>query len=123
MDTGHFCIEALTEQGWKPVMTVNSIIFAIELVLYEPNLSLIPKNPINFEMAQLCQSNYHEFQWRVSETLKGGVFFKRFLFLPLYGEPNTRKRNRDGIDEVMRKMKRISISAEISMEIDPLSIN
>mmetsp|Transcript_11916 Transcript_11916/g.11978 ORF Transcript_11916/g.11978 Transcript_11916/m.11978 type:complete len:105 (-) Transcript_11916:5-319(-) len=104
-------------------MTVNAIIFAIELVLYEPNLNLIPENLLNVEMADLCRNNKNEFQWRVSQTLQGGIFFDKYTFSPLYGEPTNRKRPREGLEDVTRKMKRISLCVEMSMEVDPLSTN
>ncbi|CAG9332247.1 unnamed protein product [Blepharisma stoltei] len=120
IDTGYFAIDALQEEEWKPVMTVNSIIFAIELVLYEPNLNLIPENILNLEIAELYKNNKSEFQWRVSQTLQGGIFFGKYAFAPMYGESTFQKRPREGLDELTRKMKKISISAEMSMEVDPL---
>lgn len=105
LDTGKVYCEALLVDNWKPVMTANSIIFAVELLLYEPNFQSIPPNPMNEEMAYLCQNNLQEFYCRVKQTLEGGLFCNKYLFKQNYSSSTNKKRLGRHSDEPFKKIK------------------
>lgn len=108
--TGEIYIEALQKENWKPVMTLNSIIFAIELVLLKPNLSFVPNNPINQELAYICEVLPEEFENRVLSTLRGECIGNS-QFEPYYGEPINLKRKRNEA-LLCRKLRRLQGNSE-----------
>jgi len=70
--THELFIELLTAKEWKSSFTLNSIIFAIELLLIEPNIRYVPQNSINLEMVHEYVNDKELFQKKVLYTLKGG---------------------------------------------------
>lgn len=108
--TGEIYIEALHKENWKPVMTLNSIIFAIELVLIQPNLSFVPNNPMNQELAYICESHPQEFENRVLSTIRGETIGDS-QFEPYYGKPINLKRKRNE-EFYCRKFRRLHGSSE-----------
>ena len=100
---GNVCLNILRED-WKPVLTINSIIYGLQYlflvlnshltklfcvqiidglifvyVLKEPN----PEDPLNKEAAEVLQSNRRLFETNVQKSLRGGyigsVYFERCL--------------------------------------------
>lgn len=107
IESGVMLLQSLSASDWMPVMTINSIIFAVELILIEPNLSCVPENPINRELANVYSTNKAEFIWRVRQTLDGGEFFgNRIRFLANYGSRTTLKRSREEPDNGFRKARK-----------------
>lgn len=110
VNTGEIYIEALQKENWKPVMTLNSIIFAIELVLMEPNPAFVPDNPMNQELASLYAYCPEEFEHRVLSTIRGESIGDS-QFEPYYGELVNLKRKRN--EEVCcRKMRKLQVNSE-----------
>ena len=75
---GNVCLNILRED-WKPVLTINSIVYGLQYLFLEPN----PEDPLNKEAARELQSNRRSFEYNVQKTMKGGhlngVFFERCL--------------------------------------------
>merc|ERR1712015_426229 len=75
---GNVCLNILRED-WKPVLTINSIVYGLQYLFLEPN----PEDPLNKEAAQELQSNRRVFELNVQKTMKGGhingVYFERCL--------------------------------------------
>lgn len=71
---GNVCLNIL-RQDWKPVLTLSSILYGLQLLFLEPN----PDDPLNKEAAKLLKRNTTEFQHNVTAALRGGyvagVFF------------------------------------------------
>ena len=75
---GNVCLNILRED-WKPVLTINSIVYGLQYLFLEPN----PEDPLNKVAAQELQSNRRSFENNVQKTMKGGhlngVYFERCL--------------------------------------------
>ncbi|KAK3927195.1 NEDD8-conjugating enzyme Ubc12 [Frankliniella fusca] len=75
---GNVCLNILRED-WKPVLTVNSIVYGLQYLFLEPN----PEDPLNKEAAELLQSNRRQFEQNVQKSLRGGYvgsyYFERAL--------------------------------------------
>jgi len=75
---GNVCLNILRED-WKPVLTINSIVYGLQYLFLEPN----PEDPLNKEAALELQSNKRSFEMNVQKTMKGGhlngVYFERCL--------------------------------------------
>lgn len=75
---GNVCLNILRED-WKPVLTINSIVYGLQYLFLEPN----PEDPLNKEAAIELQSNRRMFEQNVQKTMKGGnlngVYFERCL--------------------------------------------
>ncbi|OMJ78051.1 hypothetical protein SteCoe_22254 [Stentor coeruleus] len=95
LDTGAVHMRALQEHEWKPVLTLNSIIFAFETLLNEPDVDLVPCNPINTDMIHVYITDYEKFYERVRWTMNGGVFLEKYVFEYNYGEFKNRRRIRN----------------------------
>eukprot|EP00612_Vaucheria_litorea_P004907 CAMPEP_0171461518 /NCGR_PEP_ID=MMETSP0945-20130129/5933_1 /TAXON_ID=109269 /ORGANISM="Vaucheria litorea, Strain CCMP2940" /LENGTH=217 /DNA_ID=CAMNT_0011987879 /DNA_START=101 /DNA_END=754 /DNA_ORIENTATION=+ len=65
---GKVCLNILRED-WKPVLDINSIIYGLIYLFYEPN----PEDPLNQEAAELYRRNSAEFQRAVKRSLLGGT--------------------------------------------------
>lgn len=65
---GKVCLNILRED-WKPVLDINSVIYGLIYLFYEPN----PDDPLNHEAAQLFRTNVKEFERLVTRTLRGGL--------------------------------------------------
>ena len=78
---GHVCLNILRED-WKPVLTINSVIYGLTFLMLEPNAD----DPLNKEAAQLLESNRKQFEQMVRRTLRGGtmrVGSQSYNFAPL----------------------------------------
>jgi len=75
---GNVCLNILRED-WKPVLTINSIVYGLQYLFLEPN----PEDPLNKEAALELQSNKRLFEQNVQRTMKGGslngIYFDRCI--------------------------------------------
>ncbi|CAG0884787.1 unnamed protein product [Cyprideis torosa] len=75
---GNVCLNILRED-WKPVLTINSIVYGIQYLFLEPN----PEDPLNKEAAEVLQNSRRLFEQNVQKTLRGGTigstYFDRSL--------------------------------------------
>ena len=75
---GNICLNILRED-WKPVLTINSIIYGLQYLFLEPN----PEDPLNKEAAEVLQSNRRVFEQNVQKSMRGGYvgnnYFERCL--------------------------------------------
>lgn len=75
---GNVCLNILRED-WKPVLTINSIVYGLQYLFLEPN----PEDPLNKEAAEVLQNNRRLFEQNVVKSMKGGyignVYFDRCL--------------------------------------------
>lgn len=75
---GNVCLNILRED-WKPVLTVNSIVYGLQFLFLEPN----PSDPLNKEAADMLQANRRAFELTVQKSMKGGyvgsTYFDRCL--------------------------------------------
>lgn len=81
---GHVCLNILRED-WKPVLTINSVIYGLTFLMLEPNAD----DPLNKEAAQQLESNRKQFEATVRRSLKGGsmkVGNQMYTFEPLLRE-------------------------------------
>lgn len=73
---GNVCLNILRED-WKPVLTINSIVYGLQYLFLEPN----PDDPLNKEAAYELQSNRRSFEQSVYRTMRGGhingVYFEK----------------------------------------------
>ncbi|GLD68376.1 NEDD8-conjugating enzyme Ubc12 isoform X1 [Lates japonicus] len=73
---GNVCLNILRED-WKPVLTINSIIYGLQYLFLEPN----PEDPLNKEAAEVLQTNRRLFEQNVHRSLRGGyvgaTYFER----------------------------------------------
>lgn len=65
---GKVCLNILRED-WKPVLDINSVIYGLIYLFYEPN----PDDPLNHEAAELFRKDVRQFERLVSRTLRGGI--------------------------------------------------
>eukprot|EP00304_Pavlova_gyrans_P011934 CAMPEP_0206043342 /NCGR_PEP_ID=MMETSP1466-20131121/8595_1 /ASSEMBLY_ACC=CAM_ASM_001126 /TAXON_ID=44452 /ORGANISM="Pavlova gyrans, Strain CCMP608" /LENGTH=266 /DNA_ID=CAMNT_0053418141 /DNA_START=30 /DNA_END=827 /DNA_ORIENTATION=- len=78
---GHVCLNILRED-WKPVLTINSVIYGLTFLMLEPNAD----DPLNKEAAQLLEQNRRQFEQVVRRSLRGGVMrvgAQSYTFAPL----------------------------------------
>jgi len=75
---GNVCLNILRED-WKPVLTINSIVYGLQYLFLEPNA----EDPLNKEAAQELQTSRRMFEQNVQKTMKGGslngTYFERCL--------------------------------------------
>lgn len=75
---GNVCLNILRED-WKPVLTVNSVIYGLQYLFLEPN----PEDPLNKEAAECLQNNKRLFEQNVYKSLRGGyigtIYFENCL--------------------------------------------
>jgi len=75
---GNVCLNILRED-WKPVLTINSIVYGLQYLFLEPN----PEDPLNKEAADVLQSNRRLFETNVLKAMRGGyvgsTYFDRCL--------------------------------------------
>jgi len=65
---GNVCLNILRED-WKPVLTVNAIVYGLQYLFLEPN----PEDPLNKEAAHELQTNRRLFEQNVQRTIRGGT--------------------------------------------------
>ncbi|DAZ93298.1 TPA: hypothetical protein N0F65_012464 [Lagenidium giganteum] len=63
---GNVCLNILRED-WKPVLDINSVIYGLIYLFYEPN----PDDPLNREAAEMFRNNYSQFEQMVKRSLRG----------------------------------------------------
>lgn len=75
------CVQCFRED-WKPVLTINSIVYGLQYLFLEPN----PEDPLNKEAAEVLQSNKRLFEQNVAKSMRGGhigsMYFERCLKWP-----------------------------------------
>lgn len=64
---GNVCLNIL-RQDWKPILTLSSILYGLQLLFLEPN----PDDPLNKEAAELLKRNKYQFARNVNTALRGG---------------------------------------------------
>ncbi|GFV74284.1 NEDD8-conjugating enzyme Ubc12 [Trichonephila clavipes] len=64
---GNVCLNILRED-WKPVLTINSIVYGLQYLFLEPN----PEDPLNKEAAEVLQNNRRIFEQNVRKAMNGG---------------------------------------------------
>eukprot|EP00128_Syssomonas_multiformis_P009624 Colp12_sorted_trinity150504_noHs@35321 len=75
---GNICLNILRED-WKPVLSINSIIYGLQYLFLEPN----PDDPLNKEAANVLKENRALFAQNVARAMRGGTvdgnYFERCL--------------------------------------------
>jgi len=75
---GNVCLNILRED-WKPVLTVNSVIYGLQFLMLEPNA----EDPLNKEAAEVLQNNTKMFEQNVNKSMRGGyvgqTYFEKCL--------------------------------------------
>lgn len=75
---GNICLNILRED-WKPVLTINSIVYGLQFLFLEPN----PDDPLNKEAAEILSTNRRLFESNVAKSLRGSyigeTYFERCL--------------------------------------------
>ncbi|MBN3315512.1 UBC12 enzyme, partial [Atractosteus spatula] len=87
---GNVCLNILRED-WKPVLTVNSIIYGLQYLFLEPN----PEDPLNKEAAEVLQTNRRLFEQNVQRSLRGGYVGATYFERCLKWQQNTDFSDRD----------------------------
>lgn len=64
---GNVCLNIL-RQDWKPVLTLSSVLYGLQLLFLEPN----PDDPLNKEAAEMLKRDRFEFQKQVTTAIRGG---------------------------------------------------
>lgn len=64
---GNVCLNILRED-WKPVLTINSVIYGLQYLFLEPN----PDDPLNKEAAETLTKNRRVFEQNVYKSMRGG---------------------------------------------------
>ena len=66
-------------EDWKPVLTINSIVYGLQFLFLEPNAD----DPLNKEAAEVLRQNRRVFEQNVARAMRGGyvgsVYFDRCL--------------------------------------------
>lgn len=62
---GNVCLNILRED-WKPVLTINSIIYGLLHLFHEPN----PEDPLNKEAAELLKNDRRQFDYNVKRCIR-----------------------------------------------------
>jgi len=65
---GNVCLNILRED-WKPVLTINSIVYGLQYLFLEPN----PDDPLNKDAAALLKTNRRLFEQNVQKSMRGGM--------------------------------------------------
>eukprot|EP00795_Rhopilema_esculentum_P011464 gene11464-21673_t len=75
---GNVCLNILRED-WKPVLTINSIVYGLQYLFLEPN----PEDPLNKDAAEILRQNRRLFEQNVARSMRGGyigsVYFDRCI--------------------------------------------
>jgi len=75
---GNVCLNILRED-WKPVLTINAIVYGIQYLFLEPN----PDDPLNKDAAEVLRQNRRLFEQNVARTMRGGyigsTYFEKCL--------------------------------------------
>mmetsp|Transcript_22625 Transcript_22625/g.28546 ORF Transcript_22625/g.28546 Transcript_22625/m.28546 type:complete len:217 (-) Transcript_22625:276-926(-) len=75
---GNVCLNILRED-WKPVLDINSVIYGLIYLFYEPN----PDDPLNHDAAEVFRNDKKRFEKYVQRSLYGGsvdgTYFPKLL--------------------------------------------
>ncbi|PAA86982.1 hypothetical protein BOX15_Mlig006732g2, partial [Macrostomum lignano] len=71
---GNVCLNVLRED-WKPVLSINSVIYGLQLLFQEPN----PDDPLNREAAEVLKSNRRLFEQNVLRSMRGGYVGEEYF--------------------------------------------
>jgi len=66
---GNVCLNILRED-WKPVLSINSLVYGLMYLMTEPN----PDDPLNREAAEAMRSNKAQFEQVVRRLVAGGGY-------------------------------------------------
>lgn len=64
---GNVCLNILRED-WKPVLSINSIIYGLQYLFLDPN----PDDPLNQEAAEVLRDHPKQFESNVKRSMAGG---------------------------------------------------
>lgn len=64
---GNVCLNIL-RQDWKPVLSLSSVLYGLQLLFLEPN----PDDPLNKDAAFLLKRDVGEFKRNVARAINGG---------------------------------------------------
>uniref|UniRef100_A0A7S1THK1 UBC core domain-containing protein n=1 Tax=Compsopogon caeruleus TaxID=31354 RepID=A0A7S1THK1_9RHOD len=64
---GNVCLNIL-RQDWKPILTLSSVLYGLQLLFLEPN----PDDPLNKEAAETMKRDPRAFASLVASSLRGG---------------------------------------------------
>ena len=117
IDSGLVSLRILKLIGWIPILTINSIIFAFEVILHSPDLDCVPENLVNLEMKEIFLNNYPEFVSRVKTTINGAWVLERYLFEKNYGSLPNFKRMRQSSCENTKRSRIGYEESEMKIEI------
>merc|ERR1712061_371520 len=65
---GNVCLNILRED-WKPVLTINAIVYGLQYLFLEPN----PEDPLNKDAALEMVTNRRLFELNVQNSMRGGA--------------------------------------------------
>jgi ubiquitin-conjugating enzyme E2 M len=71
---GNVCLNIL-RQDWKPVLTLNGVLYGLQLLFLEPN----PDDPLNKDAADLLKNDKLTFRRNVDHSIRGGYVTGRFF--------------------------------------------
>ncbi|KAH8059375.1 NEDD8 transferase [Aureococcus anophagefferens] len=91
----------LLDRDWKPVLSINTVIFGLQLLFLEPN----PEHAANGAAARALLADRNGFAAQVRETMRGGTFLG-YEFPRHCSMDRRRKRDRDDSDELMVPVER-----------------
>ncbi|KAK9808637.1 hypothetical protein WJX72_000977 [[Myrmecia] bisecta] len=74
---GNICLNILRED-WKPVLSINSVIYGLEYLFLDPN----PEDPLNKEAAAMLSNNARQFESSVQASIHRGAYIDGNYFPP-----------------------------------------
>jgi len=74
IETGEVFISMLQKTEWIPVLNLNLILFALELILIQPNMDYIPDCFKNQELLQVYQFDQLQFRGLIQQSMLWGDF-------------------------------------------------
>jgi len=100
--TGAVYLPILSD-GWRPVLTMNTVIFSLQLLFLEPISPATKKDSsgiiLNQDAHRLRHRNPERFEQLVRETMRGGYFFGKHWATTLRNGP-------DGTDPPIRSIRK-----------------
>lgn len=82
---GNVCLNILRED-WKPVLTINAIVYGIQYLFLEPN----PDDPLNKDAAEVLRQNRRLFEQNVGRTMRGGYIGSTYFECCLVDKSSSR---------------------------------
>ena len=105
-DSNEMTLRCLQHELWLPVVSLKTVVEAIQNVLIAPDVSCLPDTPLNQEMAQTYTERPAEFRAVIREILQGREFAGR-VFPRYFGQTVQKKRKRS-TDALAKKYKKLS---------------